>query len=586
MTFRQFIINCNQKIENNIFTNNVKKLVKKSVLNNYNEYIKCLNDPIYFISNYINLSEVGGNSNFNLYEKQKQLVNILRNDHYVVINKTRQVGASTILQAYIVWLALFFDNIVVGVISKDGPEATEFTKKTRIMIENIETNWLKPIFRKKTERSFELSNGFEIHSSAINPKNPSNTLRGKSITFLVIDEAAHISYIEEAYTGMSPALVKSQKVAMEKNIPYGTCIISTPNGTVNIGEWYYKKVVESKTNPKSLFKYFEMHWKDIAEFANDPNWYRHQCELLENNKRRIAQELDMVFLGSSNSVFSDDTIEILQNQSKEPIIKKLLYNNELWIFEENIDEVEYIIGVDTATLEGKCHSAVVVFRFDTMEQVADFQGDIDVDDFIKTIKYIMDYYKNCFSVIEINSYGYQAVKTLEKDIKYSNKMYKRLEKDKRGKVVGYKYGFQTDSITRPLMLQALLHYVENYPYLIKSNRLILELISLVEKNGRIKGRITDDLVMSAAMVFYSIKYNLTHFANYINLPNEESNEMSLILKDNFYNENILTDINELKNIQDPKEYNKKIMEINKRGRNIYMNEEEKYDLFLNLNDSD
>ena len=536
------------------------------------EYQNCKKDYNRFIYNYILIPEVGGSNQFKLYNKQEELLNLIYNEHHVCVVKTRQVGASTILQAYIVWLMLFYDNMVIGVVSRDGPECTDFARKCMDMIENL-PKWLRPKFEKKTEQSFILDNGSKLYTGTVNPAKPSGIFRGKAIVFLVIDEAAYVSYIEDAYTGIAPALSKAQTVAKQKGIPYGTVIISTPNGVSGDGEWYFERVKEARAE-KGIFKYFEMHWKQIPEFANDPNWYKEQCKLLGNDKRRIAQELDMVFLGSKDAVFEDETIHMLQQVTEDPKFKKHILGGDLWIFKEVKPEIRYLIGVDTATKDGRCHSSIQVLEFETLEQVAEYQGDLEITDFENLVKLTMDMYPNNLTIIEVNSYGNQMVTNLKRNIKYSNRLFKRKVKDKRGKVIDYKYGFDNNSKTRPLVIEAILTYVEDYPYIVKSKRLMSELISLEEKNGRVKGKNTDDLVMALGFCLYVVKYKMTEFVDVTNIDKDEIKAMKEIISEESDQNVYMYYKNQIRNlmrIQDKEEYNKYVQELHEYNAKILNN---------------
>jgi hypothetical protein len=109
--------------------------------------------------------------------------------------------------------------------------------------------------------------------------------------------------------------------------------------------------------------------------------------------------------------------------------------------------------------------------------------------------------------------------------------------------------------------------------------MVLELIGLVDKNGKIKGQDTDDLVLALSMVLYVIKYNLTEFSNKLNLPDEENEDFKNILRDNLENP-ILTDLRQLKNIQDPIEYNEYVQHLNENQSRILNRYDKDYDEFF------
>jgi hypothetical protein len=481
----------------------IKNLAKKYI----SEYFKCKNSFNYFCSNYIYLELPGKDELFKPYTKQIELIDAIELYKYILVLKSRQIGISTIIQAYAAWLAVFFDNVVIGIISKDGNEATDFARIVRGFIDKL-PKWIKPQggfngrgFAKRTERSFILTNGSKTYASPVNPKSPSKTLRGKAITFLIIDEAAFVDYVSEAWTSIVPALSTSQLHAKKNNVPYGTIILSTPNKTVGKGKWYFERYVKSISND-DIFKPFIIHWKMIPELANDPDWYNTQCALFDYDKRRIAQELELKFLPTEGSFFEINTIEDIQNSYNEPEEKIKLYNGEIWKFDPPNKDSYYLIGVDTASEYGQDKSAISIFDYETLEQVWEYQGKCRVLDFIKVVIIAITEYPGLL-VIESNSYGNQVIEHLNNG-DYSSMLYK----EKRGEKI-YP-GLSNNAKTRPLMIDALYSYITQYPNIVKSQRFALELTGLVtSKVGKVEAEsgCRDDIALASACAFYVRKYD-------------------------------------------------------------------------------
>lgn len=472
------------------------------------EYLRCKNDFDYFCRNYIMIELPGKDAHLIPYRKQVELVNLVESKRYVLVLKSRQIGISTIIQAYAAWLALFFDNAVIGIISKDGKEATDFARAIRGMVEKV-PEWMKPPkgplgrgFAKRTEQSFILTNGSKVYASPVNPNAPDKTLRGKAITFLVIDEAAFVHHIDTAWTSMVPALSTNQMQAKKANVPYGTVVLSTPNKTMGIGEWYFKRYQKSISRD-DIFEPFVIHWKMIPELADDPDWYKTQCSLFDNDPRKIAQELELKFLPTEGSFFEPDTVEKVQDAVVEPIEKLRLFNGELWRFKNPIPGRYYIMGVDTAPEHGEDKSAVTVWDYETLEQVAEYQGKCKVLDYVKVVKVLATQYSGLI-VVESNSYGNQVVEQLNNS-EFAHMIYK----ERRGKQTILP-GLSTNSKTRPLMIDALYSYITQYPECVKSERLALELTGLVTKtNGRVEADLGchDDIALATSCVFYVRKYD-------------------------------------------------------------------------------
>jgi hypothetical protein len=480
----------------------------KQLANEYiTEFLKCKSDFIYFAKTYVYLELPGGDRKFRPYKKQLELVHLVEKTRYALVLKSRQIGISTIIQVYVAWLVTFFDNAVIGIISKDGKEATDFARAIRGMVEKL-PDWMKPPkgimgkgFAKRTEQSFILTNGSKVYASPVNPNAPEKTLRGKALTFLVIDEAAFIHHIDTAWTSLVPALSTNQKAAKKYNIPYGTVVLSTPNKTMGVGQWYFEKYIKA-VSKDDIFEPFVIHWKMIPELAQDPDWYNTQCRLFGNDHRKIAQELDLKFLPSEGSFFEADTVEKMQDGIKQPMQVLKLFGGEIWRFTEPIKTKTYIIGVDTAPEHGSDKSAITIWDYETLEQVWEYQGKCKVLDFVKVVKVAASEYPGIL-VVESNSYGNQVVEYMNAS-EYSFMLYK----EKRG-VNTIVPGLSTNMRTRPLMIDALYSYMSQFPNSVKSERLVLELTGLVAKGEKVEADkgCHDDLAMSAALCFYVRKYD-------------------------------------------------------------------------------
>ena len=510
---------------------NVKQLVEEYL----KEYLKCKQSFTYFCTNYIYLELPGGDQLIKPYKKQIELVDYIERERYVIVLKSRQIGISTIIQAYVAWLVVFYSNVVVGIISKDGAEATDFARVIRGMIEKLPV-WMKPKggllgrgFAKRTERSFILTNGSKVYASPVPPNAPDKTLRGKAVTLLVIDEAAFVNHLDSAWTSLVPALSTSQKHAKQLGIPYGTIVLSTPNKTTGVGKWFFERYKRAISG-NDIFKPFIIYWKSVPELANDPDWYNKQCALFNHDERRIAQELELKFLPAHESFFQTKTIEEIQESCVEPIEKIKLFNGEVWKFQEPERGRFYIVGVDTASEHGQDKSAIEVFDYETLEQVWEYQGKCKVLDFIKVCKVAASMFPGLI-VVESNSYGNQVVEHLNES-EYATMLYK--EKRGENKLVA---GLTTSPKTRPLMIDALYSYITQYPNIVKSQRLALELAGLVpNRSGKVEAEegSHDDLALATACCMYVRKYDPPLMIE-SSVSNTISNELANIVSANVGN---------------------------------------------------
>ena len=132
----------------------------------------------------------------------------------------------------------------------------------------------------------------------------------------------------------------------------------------------------------------------------------------------------------------------------------------------------------------------------------EYQAKCRVKDFVKVVKAAISLYPGVL-VIENNSYGNHVVEELYEG-EYADMMY--TEQKGNNKVVP---GVNTNSKTRPLMIDALYSYFTEFPEIVRSERLALELTGLVtKKNGRVEADVGchDDLALCSAVAFYCRKY--------------------------------------------------------------------------------
>ena len=472
------------------------------------EYIRCKESFDYFCRRYIYLELAGGDELFSPYKKQSELIDKIEENHDVLVLKSRQVGISTTIQAYAAYMLNFFENTTIGIISKDGRESTDFARSIRGMIEKLPL-WMKPkngkmgdSFDKKAEQSFILSNGSKLFTATVNPQAPNKTLRGKALNFLIIDECAFINKLDEAFESLVSAMATARKQAMKTNSKYGCVILSTPNKTTGPGAWFFSKYTRAMSG-EGMFKPFIIHWKDIPELANDPHWFQNQCKFFDGDQRKIEQELELKFLPSSGSFFDEQTCLKVQESCVEPIEKFKLFNGEIWTFEKPIPGKHYIIGVDTATEFGGDKSAITVWDYENLNQVWEYQGKCKVIEFIKVVKYCTAQYNGTI-VIENNSVGNHVMEEISNS-EFSIMMYK--EKRGENKLVP---GLSNNMKTRPLMIDSLYSYITQFPEIVRSKRLAMELIGLISKsNGRVEADTgtNDDIAISTALCFYVRKYD-------------------------------------------------------------------------------
>jgi len=93
---------------------------------NIQEYIKCSQDPIYFIENYCHIVTLdNGLQLFKLYDCQKKKIDVIHSNRRVILMEGRQQGKTTTSAAYILWYTLFQPNKTVAILANKATSARE-----------------------------------------------------------------------------------------------------------------------------------------------------------------------------------------------------------------------------------------------------------------------------------------------------------------------------------------------------------------------------------------------------------------------------------------------------------------------------
>ncbi len=80
---------------------NIKEIIKA-------EYIKCATDPVHFFRKYCYITHpIKGRVLFHLYPFQEDVLNDFRANRFCIINKSRQLGISTLTAGFSLWTMLF-----------------------------------------------------------------------------------------------------------------------------------------------------------------------------------------------------------------------------------------------------------------------------------------------------------------------------------------------------------------------------------------------------------------------------------------------------------------------------------------------
>ena len=128
----------------------------------------------------VNLDE--GKQPIKLYNYQKRILKALTDNRFNVVLASRQIGKTTILTIFALWMICFQDDYRVLLIANKEATAINIFKRIRLAYEML-PNFLKPGVINYAKTGLELANGSSIGISTTT----SDAARGESINCVIGD---------------------------------------------------------------------------------------------------------------------------------------------------------------------------------------------------------------------------------------------------------------------------------------------------------------------------------------------------------------------------------------------------------------
>ncbi len=464
-------------------TSSVKEMIKT-------EWVKCGMSPEYFMKKYCIIQHpMKGKIPFALYDFQSDTINDFMSHRFNIILKARQLGLSTLVAGYALWLMTFHTDKNILVIATKQSKARNLVTKVRIMHANLPP-WLKSDCVEDNKLSLRYRNGSQVVAET----SSEDAARSEGLSLLILDEAAFIPRVDEIWTAAEPTLSTG-----------GDCIaLSTPNG---IGNWFHSTWIKAETGEND-FNPITLHWSVHPD--RDQAW-RDGVERRLGDPDMAAQENDCDFISSGKTVVPGAVLEeYRKNHVCEPIEKRGIDQN-IWIYKFPENGHSYVTSADVARGDGKDYSAFHIIDIDTMEQVVEYKGKVDTKMYGDLLVNISTEYNDALLIVENNNIGWatlqQVIDRNYKNLFYSTRDFQYVDvkqhltnkfNAQERKMIP---GFTTTSKTRPLIIAKLDEYFRDRSVIIHSKRLINELFVFIydgNRTGAANGY-NDDLVMSLSI---------------------------------------------------------------------------------------
>lgn len=466
------------------------------------EIVRCAQDPVYFIQNYVKIRHPKrGLIPFKTFKYQDATIECFRRKRFNVILKARQMGFTEVTSAFIVWLMLFHPNQTILAMATKADTAKAVIKRVRTGFRYLPKWLLISDITTDNKTSIELANGSSVKSIS----KSADAGRSEALSLLVIDEAAHIEGFDDIWTGILPTVSAGGRIIM----------LSTPNGVGNV----FHKTYEDAASGQNSFNPIKVHWWEHPEHCVDLTtdertgrktspWFRNETKPF--SPRQIAQEYECEFLASGDTFFGADDLKKLVAS-----VTQIANDDGLHVFHPAKAKRDYIMGVDSATGRAFDRSTFHVYDRETMEPAAEYAAVVTPDKFAAEACRIGREYNNALMVVENNAVGLAVLEHVKlngyPNLFYSTKGAKAGDRlgDPGNAAEGsmdsrYVHGITTLGSNRQFMLNKLEELVRTGAMTIGTSRTLHEMETFIWHNGRPEARAgrRDDLVMALAIMVW------------------------------------------------------------------------------------
>ena len=448
--------------------------------NQVTEYTKCMDNPLYFIENYIKIVSLDeGLVPFKLYDFQKDMVGTFHKNRFTICKLPRQSGKSTTIIAYLLHYVLFNPNVNVAILANKAATARDLLGRLQLAYEHL-PQWLQQGVMSWNKGSLELENGSKILASSTS----ASAVRGGSYNIIFLDEFAYVpsNVAEQFFSSVYPTISSGKTTKV--------MIVSTPHGM----NMFYKLWVDAE-NQRNSYIPIEVHWSEVP--GRDEEWKR---ETIKNtSESQFNTEFECEFLGSINTLISPYKLKTLAYLNPENSHKGLD------VYKQPEKGRTYLVTADVSRGTSNDYSAFVVFDVSEVPYriVAKYRdNEIKPLLFPQKIYHVAKAYNQAFVLVEVNDIGEQVANALQYDMEYDNLIMASM-RGRAGQVLGGGFsggkaqmGVRTTKAVKKIGCSNLKQLVEDNKLIVEDYDCINELSTFIVKGSSFEADdgCTDDLV--------------------------------------------------------------------------------------------
>lgn len=552
------------------------------------EYAKCYSDKsrIYLIQSYLKTYDATQSKDvpFHMFPKQQEFCITLSKGCNCVLKKPRQSGITTTCGAFLSGEILFAEKdepITILCIGNTLDLAQQMLNKIRDfslqypawlwgdneLIEKtpnpMEPPSKRDLFKKCNDKELIFFNNSRVVARSSGP----HASRGVGgVQFLVFDEAAFIEKGDIVYSSAIPTVSTGGHIIMistpngKDALYYKTCKLASQKGSSTWNNYelvelrwyqdsrYNKRLKWVKKDPETgevtvqeepyldkegNVKYDPERWEQLEKDGWEPTspWYVKMCQQFNNDTQKIAQELDVSFLGSAANVVAPEFIEMQEKLNAREPLKDLKdpFVEDTWFWKAPIEGHRYIMAIDCSRGDAADRTAIEIIDMDgrdengmpIIEQVAEYHGKKTGDEIGEIAYQYGRMYGNAFTVVDcIGGTGDACVLTLMNlgygdhlyydDVNLSKYLMKQEATALKTGTDGRMPGFHTQSV-RFQMLSSFANLVKTNGFKIRSMRVINELDTWIYKGTQARmdhmDGFHDDTITCLAMGLFVMEFS-------------------------------------------------------------------------------
>ena len=458
------------------------------------EYAKCVSDPMYFIENYIKIVSLDeGLVQFEPYSFQKNILESVHNDRFVICKMPRQSGKSTTVISYLLHYILFNPDKNVAILANKLTTARELLGRLKLAYEHL-PKWLQQGVVEWNKGSIVLENGSKILASSTS----SSAVRGGSFNLLFMDEFAFVpeNVADEFFNSVYPTISAGQSTKV--------LIVSTPKGL----NMFYKLWKDAEDGQNS-YTPIEVHWSDVP--GRDENWKKQTIR--NTSPQQFRQEFECDFLGSVNTLIAPSKLKSLHYT--RPMQER---EDGLKVYYEPEPDHIYFMGVDVSRGKDLDYHAITIIDVTAApyKVVAQYKNNELSPYLLPNLIYAMGKrYNDAYILTEVNDLGQEIVDIMHNEMEYENLLVTSV-RGRKGQVMDGGFGsFQTQQGVRmsPKVKKVgctmLKEMIEQDKLIIEDFEIIQELSSFISKKGSFEAEVGhhDDLVITLVLFAWASTQN-------------------------------------------------------------------------------